>query len=53
MQKRQFITMLSGAMLTGVSGPVRAQGPGLGPGEAVLQALPLAEGRLQLVAHLL
>lgn len=28
MQKRQFITMLSGAMLTGVSGLVRAQGAG-------------------------
>ena len=27
--------------------------PGLGPGEAVLQALPLAESRLQLVAYLL
>lgn len=29
MQKRQFITMLSGAMLTGVSGLTRAQGAGI------------------------
>lgn len=46
MQKRQFITMLSGAMLTGVSGLARAQGaatPGVTDREIKIgQTLPLS-----------
>lgn len=54
MQKRQFITMLSGAMLTGVSGLTRAQGAGIqgvtDSEMALLQRLAAVRGRLSLCA---